>query len=108
MATNGLVTIRSGGKVVMKVVAGCNGNFAAEVAKRLSAAWPVSAEKACEIARAAGFGCSGCLIVQTESDILLDGRREYLPPIYGETFQKAEFNPRWYNGTAEFGEIVDL
>lgn len=108
MSTQGLVTIRSRGKVVMKVVAGCNGQFAKKVADSLRAAWPVGAEEACKIACAVGFGCNGCLIIVTELDILLDGEREPLPPIYRETFQEEGFNPRWRNGTADFVEIVDI
>lgn len=109
MATKqGLVTIRSEGKVVMKVVAGCDGQLAKKIADELRAAWPMNADRAYEIARENGFGCDGCLTVVTESGIVLCGETWVLPTIYRETFQRADFNPRWRDGTVDFLEIVDL
>lgn len=104
----GLVTIRSGGNVVMKIVAGCDGQFAKTVADRLRAVWPVNPEQAYKIAEETGFGCNGCLTIVTESGIVLRGVAEVLPPRYRETFHQPDFNPRWREGTAEFLEIVDL
>ncbi len=108
MSTQGLVTVRSEGRVVMKIVAGCNGQLANLVAARFKVAWPVNAEEAFKIARATGFGCDNCLIVATDSGIVLGGKEEPLPPIYRETFQKPDFNPRWRQGTVDFFELVDL
>ncbi|MFH2136820.1 MAG: hypothetical protein ABII19_04325 [Patescibacteria group bacterium] len=108
MATQGLVTIRSQGRVVMKVVAGCEGRFAKEVAERLRATWSVDSKTAHEIARQIGFGCENCLTVVTEEGILLGGERKPLPSLYRETFQRADFNPRWREGFADFIEIIDL
>ncbi|MBI5071848.1 hypothetical protein HZB93_03090 [Candidatus Falkowbacteria bacterium] len=92
----------------MKVVAGCDGQLAKKIAEELRAAWPVNASQAHAIARKSGFGCANCLVVVTESGIVLCGENWDLPAIYRETFQQPDFNPRWRDGSVDFLEIVDL
>lgn len=108
---SGLVTIQSEAGVLMKIVAGCGGQLVPRVAEALQTAWPVAASHAYEIAREIGFGCEclgGCLIVVTESGIVLGGREEPMPDVYRETFQLPNFNSRQRDGTADFIEIVDV
>lgn len=108
MSTMGMVTLRSKGKVVMKVVAGCNGNLVREVANQLRAVWPVDANRAYDFMEEIGFGCDDCLVVITALEIAYRGGDEPLSPLYRETFEQPEFNPRWDAGLSEFLEVVDF
>jgi hypothetical protein len=107
MATQGIVTVRDKGSVVMKVVAGCNGQNAQKVAEVLQRFWPIDIEEAYKIARENGFGCTDCLVVITESDIKHCSGDE-IPTRYRETFQQLEFNPRWDHGTAAYTLVIDI
>ncbi len=106
--TQGLITIRSGGKVVMKIVAGCDGNNAQKVADQLRDSWPVSIENAYKIALNNGLGDKDCLVIITDSDIKYEGGKNEIHSRYRETFQQPEFNPRWDHGTADFIIVVDV
>ncbi len=108
---SGLVTIRSETGVLMKVVAGCGGQLVKDVAEALRVSWPADAIHVYEIAREAGFGCecpSKCLIVVTESGIVLGGRERSLPAVYRKTFHQPNFNPRQRDGATDFMEIIDV
>ncbi len=98
----------SEGKVVMKLVVGCNGVQAQETADKLKAAWPVNPEQAYKIARDTGFGCGGCLTVITESDIFSKGDDDPPSPLFRKTFSDPEFNPRWEQGTADHTVIINV
>ena len=106
MATQGLVTVMSGKKVLMKVVVGCDGYNVRKVANRLKKAWPVSADKALEIASKAQFGCEVCRVVITRSKISTRGDR--VSPIYRKTFQKPKYNPCWDHGTAYRTAVIKV
>ena len=107
MAIQGLVTVKSGNKVLMKVVAGSDGYNAQKVADVLKKMWQVTASKANQIADEIGFGCIECLVVMTEDDTVYHGDEE-LHPRYRKTFQKPDFNPRWARGTADHVVIIDV
>ena len=55
MATQGLVTVKSGETVLMKVVAGCDGYNAKKIANRLKKSWPMKAQDAFNTALRRGF-----------------------------------------------------
>lgn len=107
MATQGLVTVVSNKKVFMKVVVGCEGYNARKVASRLKKDWPVSADKAHEIASKAQFGCEECRVVITRSKIVIKGDHS-VSPLYRKTFQKPKFNPRWNRGTAYHTVVIKV
>ncbi|MFH1367239.1 MAG: hypothetical protein ABIH38_04640 [Patescibacteria group bacterium] len=107
MATQGLVTVVHAGKVVMKIVVGSNGMKAQTLAKRVKNAWPVSAEKAYEIAVETGFGCQNCRVVITPTRTLFYGDGG-LRPLYRKTFQQPCFNPRWKYGTADHIIVINV
>lgn len=106
--TQGLVTVQSGGKVVMKVVAGCDGYNARKLANKLRKSWPVSIDEAYKMALEIDFGDPNCLVVITESDIKSDEGNSEIHPRFRETFQKPRFNPRWENGTAEYTVVTNV
>lgn len=118
MATQGLVTVTSGGKVLMKVVCGCDGYNALRVSKALVSKWPVSPIEAYKIAKEEGFGCGSCLMVVTDSGIFgksedsfeivnLEGE-DFDNPLYREKFSEPRFNPRWELGTADYVRVIGV
>ncbi len=109
MATQGLITVKSGWKVLMKIVAGCDGDNAQKVADQLQKNWPVSVEDAYKIALEAGFGDVRCLVVITDSELKFEGEDDGEFSVrYRNTFQRPEFNPRWDLGTADHVVVVDV
>ena len=107
MATQGLVTVKEQGKVVMKVIAGCDGYYAKNLADALRTNWPVDADEAYHIANDLKFGCSECLVVLTQDNSRFDGNGE-LGDLYRETFSKPRFNPRWKCGIADYTKVVNM
>jgi hypothetical protein len=112
--TQGLVTVKSGQKVLMKVVAGSDGNNAKKLADWLRDFWPKSPKQVYKKALKLEFGCDSCLVVITDSQVFFEGKCcdsnsfDADNPLYRKTFQQPEFNPRWENGIAEYLEIVEV
>jgi hypothetical protein len=120
MATQGLVSIVSDNKVLMKIVCGCDGYNAPKLAtelKRLS--FPMDGKKAYHLARQFGFGCDKCLYIITETSIFgkdeddcevkdLEQLGNFDSPLYRSTFNKAKFNPRWKIGTADYTIVINV
>ncbi len=107
MATQGLITVRSGGQVVMKVVTGSDGYNAQILSDLIKARWPLSPEDAYQLALSAGFGSSASLVVLTE-DSECHQCDDDLSPLYRDTFYQPRFNPRWRNGTADHIIVIDV
>jgi hypothetical protein len=106
MGTPGLVSVKRGDKVVMKVIAGCNGQHAQKVANELLNSWPVGEYTAYKIAKDLGFGCINDLIVMTEKNIV--SPRDELSPHFRETFKEPDSNPVWREGMEFFTIIIDI
>lgn len=114
MSTQGLVSVTCAGEVVMKLVVGCNGYQADDVAQaiRLSGERPRSVTGALALMRVHGFGCDACRVVLTRDDDNLKRDHEdiTLNPAararFRDTFDDPRFNPRWEHGTADYVEIV--
>ncbi len=107
MATEGLVTIKFDGKVVMKIVAGCDGYNFQRFTDKLQKSWPVSIDEVYKMALGIGFGDIDSLVVVTDSDIKYEGDDE-INPRYRETFQQPEFNPRSEHGTANCMAVLSI
>jgi hypothetical protein len=109
MATQGLVTVtgKSEDKVLMKIVAGCNGFNAQKFAYYLRESWPVNASDVYHKALELGLGCYMCLVVISDIEVYSEDVGE-LSTLYRETFQQPKFNPRWKNGTADFIVVVEV
>lgn len=107
MATQGLVTVVKDGQVVMKIVAGNDGDKAQELAHHLKESWPLTATEAHDLALAVGFGEGGESLVTITADTVVEP--EYMDydefvevhPLYASTFDQPEFNPRWESGLSE-------
>lgn len=113
MATQGIVTLVRGQKVMFKAVAGCDGYLAADVANEVKKRAGIgSARELLDLCLDVGFGDETRLVVQSQDENLtVDGVDEGdLSALYrdADKLQMPRFNPRWDLGTAEFVEIVDL
>lgn len=109
MSTQGLVTFVHNGQVVLKVVAGCNGQQAEAMADFLRVLEPDAIRGLGRViygeALRRHFGCRDCLVVLTPTGEI-SGFTETLPPRYRQTFNQPEFNPRWPQGTAAYVEVI--
>lgn len=114
--TNGVVSIVNGGKVVLKIVCGCDGYNAAKLADALRdwiGDWqgdgcPIDLEDARGVAREVGFGCDDCLVLMNENEFRFDGDDDEIGPLYREKFADPRFNPRWELGVCGHVELVEL
>ena len=110
MATQGVVSLVSNQKVVLKVITGCDGDRAQQLADRLQNAWPMPAEAVHEVALEIGFGSEESLVVMTGEEVCYHGDegREALHSRYRGTFQNPRFNPRWVVGTADHVVVINI
>lgn len=109
--TQGIVSIMRDGVVLMKIVAGCNGEEAERVGKAVKEIWhehKPSAEEVYQTAKNIGLGSTDCLVVATTTETIFKGENEDAPTTYQDTLQKPEWNPRWGQGTANHTIIVEV
>lgn len=107
MATQGLVTIIKDKKVFIKVVSGCNGFNAKNLAESIKTLKLQTIEEIYDQALKDKFGCTACLVVYDKNHaIKMDD--EKLSGLYTKTFNKPKFNPRWDCGTADCIEIINI
>ena len=98
-----------GGKVAMKIVAGCDGMNARKVANAIKKLGRLpSLTEAYNIAQGIGFGSEESLVVSGVKKSKFKGSGEPLPRLYRQTFNQPRFNPRWKHGTADHIEVVEL
>jgi hypothetical protein len=119
--TQGIVSIRKDGQMIYKIIVGHDGMNAPKVSAGIRdlLGFPriMELQTICE---EEGFGCHDCLII-----LEYDPKNWMRPKIhkgkdvnwdddnpecqrYFDTFNVAQFNPRWKYGTAEYVEVVDL
>lgn len=118
MGTQATLAIVRQGKVIMKVVAGCNGMNVHALEKSLKERPTDDPKEVLLRCLYHEVGCSsktnGCLVVQCSpieflvpegNDCDFDG-----PDLdrWKRTFSDPKFNPRWENGTASYSLVVDL
>lgn len=108
MATQGMVTVMKDGAVLMKVVAGCDGQNARLLARVIGAAKQVpDVRTAYRTALQVGFGDRNCLVVVTPDEVFSMCAEE--PGVlYRSTFDQPRFCPRWEHGTADHVRIVEI
>jgi hypothetical protein len=114
MGVQGVLSICVAGKVVSKVVVGCNAVGIRGLATVLRAATntpePMELSRLCRIHE---VGCCDCLVILTPECTLLGATiLTGEPPTgyerYRATFDDPRFNPRWPHGTADIVEVIDL
>ena len=107
MATQGIVSITDGGKVILKAVAGCDGYNASKLVAKIKTKNLRSAMEVYDAAVEVGFGCSDDLVVMTRRKTLYRGEGK-IPKRYRATFADPKFNPRWVHGTASHTEVIEI
>src|SRR5688500_16759186 len=98
MGTQAVVSIVRGGKVELKIVAGCEGSEADRVAEKLlglyrrnPGAHPIAAHTY-RFVRDLGLGCGACLVVVNDvAMVSSDEIEDDLSPLYRETFDNPTF-----------------
>lgn len=112
MATQGLVSITSEtGRVEYKIVAGCNGYRAFDLAKKIIATprHTITAQSLMQMATDVCFGSDDSLVVMDRKEAIgpsLD--QSDLGPLYRLTFDCLWFNPRWGYGSADHVYHVNI
>lgn len=110
--THGLVSITRDGKVICKVVVGCDGYNADKLARWVSRMKTTDPDKIYIAAEGLDFGCRDCLVVQLpDGDYRPRGKEELSvesAKLYRDNFDKPHFNPRWKHGTVEHYETVEI
>ena len=110
MGTQGMVTIMSNNKVLMKAVCGCDGYNNIKLANKIKGLnLPIIPEMVYELAEQVKFGCDACRIVITaDNKVVMKDQDEELPELWFKTIQKPKFNPRWKSGHPERLSIIHL
>lgn len=95
--TNGIVVCIENGKVVLKLVVGCDGHIVTGIhlanslrVRRITAVDAAYAF-ACKYYR---YGCTECRVCVSATEIRYDGEEE-VPHIYRDTFDEITANPRY-------------
>ena len=111
MGTQGIVSVIMDDRVLFKVVAGCNGFNAPNLAEAIRKMKPTSIHRVHKMAKEHDCGCSACLVT-------LDGHMTCIGLVdkmddpntvmrYLNTFRYPRFNPRWTQGIADYVEVVE-
>jgi hypothetical protein len=117
MGTQATLAIVQKGKVLLKVVCGCNGSNILALAKSLKRHPTTDSKKILERCLYHEVGCNsltnGCLVIQCSPIEFLvpEGMDFELGPEldrWKRTFNDPKFNPRWDNGTASYSIVVDI
>lgn len=118
--TQGIVSIRKDGVMVFKVVVGCDGYNAKNLANSIREVGSVpSLTYLFHLCEGSDFGCKDCRVIiesdeTTYSTPVVHGENSELAQDkegmnrYVDTFRVAQFNPRWKYGTADYVEVVDF
>ena len=105
--TQGLLTVTQNGKVVLKIVVGCNGYNINEIARLVKIEHDFSnPEPFYDMAEHVDFGCDACRVIMTKDEIYPPEMESEVTPLFRKTFNKPEFNPRWKHGTADYLHII--
>lgn len=107
MATQGIVSIVSDGKVIIKLITGSNGSEANKLKEQLEKSWPLDINKAYEIALNFEFGSTDSLVAMDKDNIIFHGEGN-IGDRYRDTFNDPRFNPRWEYGLADEIEILQV
>jgi len=108
MGTNAVISLTNAGQTVAKIVAGCEGSIALEVASEVALQKSTRVEDLYRIAQRAGLGCPDCLIVMDDTKILPADVDPAIVAIYRQHFRQPRANPRTAGGSAYRFYQVDI
>jgi len=109
MGTNAVISLTHKGQTVAKIVAGCEGSIALEVASEVALQKSTRVEDLYRIAQRAGLGCPDCLIVMDDTKILPADVDPAIVAIYRQHFREvptASTRSILTNGMCYLGTIV--
>ena len=113
MATQGLLTIKEGRKVKVKIIAGCDGYNIEKIADIITKKHMSDINRIYDICLSNHFGCDACLVVMNATTLkgfnVLQRKTSITDEDYDrywKTFYRPRFNPRWENGTADYVKII--
>ena len=108
--TQGIISlVDKEGRVLRKVVSGCDGQEAKNVASLLEKMkGPIELEKIYDVVFE-HMGCEQSLVIQGPDGEFFDEDEIFeLPAAYREKFSDPRWNPRWARGTAEHTVVVTV
>jgi len=120
MATQGILSIVHDGRVLNKLVCGCNGQNVPQLATFLKEVYTsdellkLDVSELNKYAQGQKVGCEDCLVVMSENnlpnkfDIEYDGEIEDLADDYWGKYNDPRWNPRWDRGTADHVEVLEI
>src|SRR4051812_26575594 len=110
MGTQATLALLRGGKVVRKIVAGCNGMEIQALERHLKRDPTDDPSKLQELCKKLKVGCDNCLVIQTDkhTSIGLEGCDEDTLNRYANHFDDPIFNPRWDAGIAPYSLVPHL
>ena len=107
MASNGVISLISGNKVVMKIIAASGGENITEAVSVIRKNWPINIFRAYDIALNLQFGSSDSLVVMDIKKIYYLGPGS-LTDKYRKTFNAPRFNPYNKKGGDSYTVIIDI
>lgn len=109
MGTNAVISLTHKGQTVAKIVAGCEGAIALEVAQEVARQKSTRVEDLYRIAQQAGLGCPDCLVVMDDTTLLPEKTdNPVILEIYRQHFAQPCANPRTDGGTVYHFYQVDI
>lgn len=110
--TNGVVSVvDQSGKVLLKVVVGCEGYGAKIFAAGIKAEWPMTWQQVERFANDLEFGCEDCRVILTPGQLHFRDELEFESGDllrYLDTFDNPRFNPRWERGICAYVEVIEV
>lgn len=112
MATQGVVSVRRGGTMELKIVVGIEGYRAGKMADAickftLREGRLPTANETYQLAARAKFGNKADRVVVSRDEIIYEGDDDPRET-YRKTFRKPRWNPRWDHGTADYVIVLDI
>lgn len=107
MATQGILSIVVGGKVVAKAITGADGFKMPAIAEAVEDAGIRDAQGLLDLCHQYDLKGESFIVQSSPHDWIGDCTEDELPPLYAEKFHDPWFNPRWKNGSADYIEVVE-
>lgn len=110
MGTQATLALVRDGKVVRKIVAGCNGINMPSLRGFLETSPTDDPDELLKACRDHHVGCADCLVLQIDKHTArgLDESDEATAARFVDHFDDPIFNPRWEHGTAAYSLVLHL
>lgn len=108
MGTQSVVSVVKDGKTIVKCVAGCSNCDEKKFAKLIAKNKLIDIQAIHALALDFGYGCKDCTVTTNGYAILGEDTDGLLDGLYGSTFNRPKFNPRWDYGTASNTYLIHV